>query len=220
MEVIAAIDMCVVPTLTFERLFAFLVLSHGRRQTGGFEVTRHPTAEWLLKFWCRQTELPAFGYSRFPVLCDGHWSVAVNRRGSSTATGLVIARDQTFIGELTPTLLRAARRPGVEVSTWHRSSRTVRLRLVELSENSSMISRARPHSRTRKDMSVRSLHLLVFRWVPLLPSLLGAVPRPWPQNAANRGSGPRLLGAVPRPWPQNAANRGSGPRRNPFLFPI
>ena len=41
--------------------------------------------------------------------------------------------------------------------------------------------------------------LLVFRWVPLLPS---------------------LLGAVPRPWPQNAANRGSGPRRNPFLFPI
>ena len=32
MEVIAAIDMCVVPTLTFERLFAFLVLSHGRRQ--------------------------------------------------------------------------------------------------------------------------------------------------------------------------------------------
>src|ERR1700745_3095131 len=46
MEVIAAIDMCVVPTLTFERLFAFLVLSHGRRQLLWFEVTRHPTAEW------------------------------------------------------------------------------------------------------------------------------------------------------------------------------
>jgi hypothetical protein len=29
---IAAIDMCVVPTLTFERLFAFLVLGHSRRQ--------------------------------------------------------------------------------------------------------------------------------------------------------------------------------------------
>jgi hypothetical protein len=29
MEVIVAIDMCVVPTLTFERLFAFLALSHG-----------------------------------------------------------------------------------------------------------------------------------------------------------------------------------------------
>ena len=36
-----------VPTLTFERLFAFLVLSHGRRQLLWFEVTRHPTAEWL-----------------------------------------------------------------------------------------------------------------------------------------------------------------------------
>ena len=29
---IAAIDLCVVPTLTFERLFAFLVVGHGRRQ--------------------------------------------------------------------------------------------------------------------------------------------------------------------------------------------
>jgi hypothetical protein len=37
-----------VPTLTFERLFAFLVLGHGRRQLLWFEVTRHPTAEWLV----------------------------------------------------------------------------------------------------------------------------------------------------------------------------
>jgi hypothetical protein len=44
---IAAIDMCVVPTVTFERLFAFLVLGHGRRHLLWFEVTRHPTAEWL-----------------------------------------------------------------------------------------------------------------------------------------------------------------------------
>jgi hypothetical protein len=51
MEVIAAIDMCVVPTLTFERLFAFLVLSHGRRQfewlarqiTEAFPWTSAPT---------------------------------------------------------------------------------------------------------------------------------------------------------------------------------
>ena len=38
-----------VPTLTFERLFAFLVLGHGRRQLLWFEVTRHPTAEWLAR---------------------------------------------------------------------------------------------------------------------------------------------------------------------------
>ena len=48
-EAIAAVDMCVVPTLTFERLFAFLVLGHGRRQLLWFEVTRHPTAEWLAR---------------------------------------------------------------------------------------------------------------------------------------------------------------------------
>jgi hypothetical protein len=41
-DAIAAIDLCVVPTVTFERLFAFLVLGHGRRQFLWFEVTRHP----------------------------------------------------------------------------------------------------------------------------------------------------------------------------------
>jgi hypothetical protein len=46
-EAIAAIDLCVVPTLTFECLFAFLVLGHSRRQLLWFAVTRHPTAEWL-----------------------------------------------------------------------------------------------------------------------------------------------------------------------------
>jgi hypothetical protein len=48
-EAIAAIDMCIVPTLTFDLLFAFLVLGHGRRQLLWFEVTRHPTAEWLAR---------------------------------------------------------------------------------------------------------------------------------------------------------------------------
>src|SRR6476660_1730130 len=46
---IAAIDMCVEPTLTFDILFAFLVLGHGRRQLLWFEVTRYPTAEWLAR---------------------------------------------------------------------------------------------------------------------------------------------------------------------------
>jgi transposase InsO family protein len=46
-EGFASIDMCVVPTVTFERLFAFLIFGHGRRQLLWFEVTRHPTAVWL-----------------------------------------------------------------------------------------------------------------------------------------------------------------------------
>jgi transposase InsO family protein len=48
-EAIAAVDMCVVPTLSFDLLFAFLVLGHGRRQMLWFEVTRQPTAEWLAR---------------------------------------------------------------------------------------------------------------------------------------------------------------------------
>ena len=48
-EAIAAIDLCVVPTVTFDRLFAFLVVGHGRRRLLWFEVTRHPTAEWLAR---------------------------------------------------------------------------------------------------------------------------------------------------------------------------
>jgi transposase InsO family protein len=46
---IAAVDLCIVSTVTFERLFAFLVVSHGRRQLLWIEVTRHLTAEWLAR---------------------------------------------------------------------------------------------------------------------------------------------------------------------------
>jgi transposase InsO family protein len=45
-DAIAAIDLCVVPTISFECLFAFLVIDHGRRRLLWFAVTRHPTAEW------------------------------------------------------------------------------------------------------------------------------------------------------------------------------
>ena len=48
-QAVAAIDLFVVPTLSFEPLFAFLVLGHGQRQLLWFEVTRHPTAEWLAR---------------------------------------------------------------------------------------------------------------------------------------------------------------------------
>ena len=48
-DAITAIDLCLVPTVTFECLFAFLVMGHGRRQLLWFAVTRHPTAEWLAR---------------------------------------------------------------------------------------------------------------------------------------------------------------------------
>jgi hypothetical protein len=61
-EAIAAIDLFVVPTLTFECLFAFLVLGHGRRQLLWFAVTRNPTAEWLA-----QQMVEAFPWTTAPT---------------------------------------------------------------------------------------------------------------------------------------------------------
>ena len=46
---IAAVDFLVVPTLTFERLFAFVILGIGRRDILWIGVTTHPTAEWLAR---------------------------------------------------------------------------------------------------------------------------------------------------------------------------
>ena len=48
-DAIAAIDLFVVPTITFDQLFAFVVLGHGRRKLLWFAVTRHPTAVWLAR---------------------------------------------------------------------------------------------------------------------------------------------------------------------------
>ncbi len=48
-DAIAAIDMCAVPTVAFDRLLVVLVVGHGRRQLLWFEVTRHPTAQWLAR---------------------------------------------------------------------------------------------------------------------------------------------------------------------------
>jgi hypothetical protein len=42
-------DLFVVPTIAFQHLFAFLVLSHERRRLLWFAVTRNPTAEWLAR---------------------------------------------------------------------------------------------------------------------------------------------------------------------------
>jgi hypothetical protein len=47
MEGIASIDLFVVPTIAFQRLFAFLVLRHEPRRMLWFAVTHSPTAECL-----------------------------------------------------------------------------------------------------------------------------------------------------------------------------
>src|ERR1700737_1133096 len=44
---IAAMDLFVVPTISFRLLYGFLIMGHGRRQLLWFGVTAHPTAEWI-----------------------------------------------------------------------------------------------------------------------------------------------------------------------------
>jgi transposase InsO family protein len=46
-EGIAAMDLFVVPTISFRLLYGLLILGHGRRQILWFGVTAHPTAEWI-----------------------------------------------------------------------------------------------------------------------------------------------------------------------------
>jgi transposase InsO family protein len=44
---IAAVDLFVVPTISFRPLYGLLTMGHGRRQLLWFGVTAHPTAEWI-----------------------------------------------------------------------------------------------------------------------------------------------------------------------------
>jgi len=44
---ITAMDLFVVPTISFRLLYGLLIMGHGRRQILWFGVTSHPTAEWI-----------------------------------------------------------------------------------------------------------------------------------------------------------------------------
>jgi putative transposase len=44
---LASIDFFVVPTVTFQLLYCFVVLRHERRRVVHFNATRHPTSQWV-----------------------------------------------------------------------------------------------------------------------------------------------------------------------------
>jgi putative transposase len=48
-EAIVAFDFFTVPTLTFQLLYCFFVIEHSRRKIVHFNVTRHPTADWVVQ---------------------------------------------------------------------------------------------------------------------------------------------------------------------------
>ncbi len=78
-DAIASIDLLVVHTLAFERVYAFVVLGHGRRMLLHIEVTTHPTAMWLAR---QITE--AFPWETAPSFLvrdnDGAYGLAFRRR--------------------------------------------------------------------------------------------------------------------------------------------
>ncbi len=60
---IAAMDLFVVPTISFRLLYGLLVMGHGRRQILWFGVTAHPTAEWVanqLTEACGWEQIPGY----------------------------------------------------------------------------------------------------------------------------------------------------------------
>jgi putative transposase len=48
-EAIVAMDFFTVPTIRFDLLYCFFVISHGRGRVLHFNVTRHPTGSWIVQ---------------------------------------------------------------------------------------------------------------------------------------------------------------------------
>src|SRR5512138_1820242 len=60
---IAAMDLFVIPTVSFRLLYGLLIMGHGRRQILWLGVTAHPTAEWIanqLTAACGWEQLPRY----------------------------------------------------------------------------------------------------------------------------------------------------------------
>jgi hypothetical protein len=48
-EALVAFDFFTVPAVAFKELRCFFVIAHGRRKILYFNVTRHPTADWVVQ---------------------------------------------------------------------------------------------------------------------------------------------------------------------------
>jgi len=48
-DAIAAMDFCIVPTVSFQLLYVWLVIDHGRRRLIHFNVTSNPSASWVIQ---------------------------------------------------------------------------------------------------------------------------------------------------------------------------
>ena len=110
---IAAMDLFVVPTMSFGLLFGLLILRHDRREILWFGVTENPTAEWIARkhsagrcrrdIWCATATMPmvtcssdVFGQWASgigPSRCGHHGrtDIAKGRSARSDGTALTIS---------------------------------------------------------------------------------------------------------------------------------
>jgi transposase InsO family protein len=65
-EAIVALDFFTVPSVTFQLLYCFFVIEHGRRKILHCNVTRHPTAEWVVQQL--REAFPEAGGHRYVIL--------------------------------------------------------------------------------------------------------------------------------------------------------
>jgi hypothetical protein len=77
---ITAMDLFVVPTISFRLLYGLLIMGHGRRQILWFGVTAQPTAEWLAN---QLTE--ACGWEQIPRYLTG---IEIELMARSLSAGL------------------------------------------------------------------------------------------------------------------------------------
>ena len=89
---IVAFDLFTVPTLTFQLLYCFFVIEHGRRRILHFNVTRHPTADWVVQQL--REAFPAIPY-RYAIL-DHDSKFDANVMAFLKAAGLTPGNAQVF----------------------------------------------------------------------------------------------------------------------------
>jgi len=80
-------DFFVVPSVTFRLLYGFFVIHHGTRQILHFNVTEHPTAQWVIQ---QLREAFPWDTARRYLICDNDtiFSVAVTAVAKSIGTKL------------------------------------------------------------------------------------------------------------------------------------
>jgi hypothetical protein len=95
---IAAMDLFVVPTVSFRLLYGLLMIGHGRRQILWLGVTAHPTAEWIAN-----QLTAACGLGANPSLSDPRSGCLLRRHICSTRS---LARDSRSSNLSTLTLAK------------------------------------------------------------------------------------------------------------------